>query len=92
VLIINTINAGGEEGPKTRPPIIFWGVVLSLLVRGLIIACGLSAIKTAMVIGALPFSLVMVLMGISLVVVIYGDLERERQGLQTIYLQDTDKE
>jgi choline/glycine/proline betaine transport protein len=92
VLIINTINAGGDEGPKARPHIIFWGVALSLVVGGLIIAGGLSAIKTAMVIGALPFSLVMVLMGISLVVAIYGDLERERQGLQTIYLQNTDKE
>jgi choline/glycine/proline betaine transport protein len=92
VLIINTINAGGDEGPKARPHIIFWGLALSLVVGGLIIAGGLSAIKTAIVIGALPFSLVMVLMGISLVVAIYGDLEREKQGLQTIYLQNTDKQ
>jgi choline/carnitine/betaine transport len=90
VLIINTINAGGDEGPKARPHIIFWGLALSFVVGGLIIAGGLSAIQTAMVIGALPFSLVMVLMGISLVLAIYGDLQREKQGLQTIYTEETD--
>ncbi|MFT5419942.1 MAG: choline/glycine/proline betaine transport protein [Candidatus Endobugula sp.] len=90
VLIINTINAAGDEGPKARPHILFWGIALSLVVGGLIIAGGLSAIQTAMVIGALPFSLVMVMMGISLVITIYGDLQREKQGLQTIYVEETD--
>jgi choline/glycine/proline betaine transport protein len=90
VLIINTINAGGDEGPKARPHILFWGIALSLVVGGLIIAGGLSAIQTAMVIGALPFSLVMVLMGISLIVAIYGDLMREKQGLKTVYVDKTD--
>ena len=63
VLIINTINAAGDEGPKARPHILFWGAALALVVGGLIVAGGLGAIKTAMVIGALPFSLVMVLDG-----------------------------
>ena len=88
VLIINTINAAGDDGPKARPHIIFWGIALALVVGGLIIAGGLSAIQTAMVIGALPFSFVMVLMGISLVIAIYGDLQREKQGLQTIYIDE----
>jgi choline/glycine/proline betaine transport protein len=88
VLIINTINAAGDDGPKARPHIIFWGVALALVVGGLIIAGGLGAIKTAMVIGALPFSFVMVLMGISLVVAIYGDLQRKKHGLQTIYADE----
>jgi choline/carnitine/betaine transport len=85
VLIINTINAAGDEGPKARPHILFWGAALSLVVGGLIIAGGLSAIQTAMVIGALPFSLVMVLMGVSLVIAVYNDVQREKHGLQTIY-------
>ena len=92
VLIINTINAAGDEGPKARPHILFWGAALSLVVGGLIIAGGLSAIQTAMVIGALPFSLVMVLMGISLVIAIYNDLQREKQGLQTIYVDESQAE
>jgi choline/glycine/proline betaine transport protein len=29
VLIINTINAAGDEGPKARPHILFWGAALA---------------------------------------------------------------
>ena len=83
VLIINTINAAGDEGPKARPHILFWGAALALVVGGLIVAGGLGAIKTAMVIGALPFSLVMVLMCVSLIKGIIHDGLREKHGVAT---------
>ncbi|MEO0341895.1 MAG: BCCT family transporter [Pseudomonadota bacterium] len=83
VLIINTINAAGDEGPKARPHIYFWGAALALVVGALLIVGGLSAIQTAMVIGALPFSAVMVLMGISVAKAAYRDDQRERLGLAT---------
>ncbi len=83
VLIINTINAAGDEGPKARPHILFWGVALACVVGGLIVAGGLGAIKTAMVIGALPFSLVMVLMGVALIKGIWLDGLREKRGMAT---------
>ena len=86
VLIINTINAAGDEGPKARPHIIFWGAALALVVGGLILAGGLDAIKTAMVIGALPFSLVMVLMGVSLIKAIWRDAKRLKHGLPTTHV------
>ncbi len=85
VLIINTINAAGDEGPKARMHILFWGVALALVVGGLIIAGGLGAIRTAMVIGALPFSFVMVLMGLALIKAIYRDSLRLRHGLPTTH-------
>jgi choline-glycine betaine transporter len=85
VLIINTINAGGDEGPKARPHILFWGAALAFVVGGLIVAGGLGAIQTAMVIGALPFSFVMVLMGISLIKAIYRDGQRLKHGLPTLH-------
>jgi len=81
VLIINTINAAGDEGPKARPHILFWGAALAFVVGGLILAGGLGAIQTAMVIGALPFSLVMVLMGIALIKGIWRDSRREAAGV-----------
>lgn len=90
VLIINTINAAGDEGPKARPHILFWGAALAFVVGGLIIAGGLGAIQTAMVIGALPFSFVMVLMGISLIRAIYRDGQRIKHGLPTTYVNDVD--
>ena len=85
VLIVNTINAGGDEGPKARPHILFWGVALGLVVAGLLISGGTSAIKMAMVIGALPFSIVLVLMCFSLVMAIYYDGRREAAGVQTTF-------
>ncbi|MEL6678065.1 MAG: BCCT family transporter [Pseudomonadota bacterium] len=83
VLIVNTINAAGDEGPKARPHIIFWGVTLGAVVAALLIVGGLKAIQTAMVIGALPFSLVMVLMCFALVKAIYNDGRREKEGIPT---------
>ena len=85
VLIVNTINAAGDEGPKARPHILFWGFALAAVVAALLLVGGLTAIQTAMVIGALPFSLVMVLMWISLLKAIYRDTQRESKGLQTTF-------
>lgn len=81
ILIVNTINSGGDEGPKARPHIIFWGLVLAVIVGALLIIGGLGAIKTAMVIGALPFSLVMVLMGLALIKGIIRDGFRKKAGV-----------
>ena len=81
VLVVNTINSGGDEGPKARPHILFWGVALAAMVGVLLSVGGLDAIQTAMVIGALPFSLVIALMCASLVKAIVADGMRERRGL-----------
>ncbi len=87
ILIVNTINAAGEESPKGRVHIIFWGVALSLVVGGLLLVGGLNAIKTAMVIGALPFSFVMFLMCVALVKAVIKDGIRERNGVQSVHLE-----
>ncbi|MEX0369148.1 MAG: BCCT family transporter [Tateyamaria sp.] len=91
VLIVNTINAAGDEGPKAKPHIYFWGAALGLVVAALLIAGaseadpkgGLKAIQTAMVIGAFPFSIVMVLQGIALIKAIWNDSRREKAGVAT---------
>ncbi|SFN59669.1 BCCT, betaine/carnitine/choline family transporter [Thioclava dalianensis] len=62
---VSTINAAGEESPKGRGHIIVWGPALNLVVGALLYVGGLAAIKTAMVIGALPFSFEMFQMCIS---------------------------
>ena len=81
VLIVNTINAAGDERPKARPHILFWGVALAMEVSGLLVCGGTSAIQTAIVIGALPFSFVMVLMCIALIKAIWNDGHREATGI-----------
>lgn len=92
VLIVNTINAAGDEGPKARPHIIFWGVALGSVVAALLLVGGLKAIQTAMVIGALPFSVVMVLQCVALIKAIYRDGMREKEGTQTTFGDSMDKE
>ncbi|MEL6436482.1 MAG: BCCT family transporter [Pseudomonadota bacterium] len=91
VLIVNTINAAGDEGPKAKPHIYFWGVALGGVVAALLIAGatpddprgGIKAIQTAMVIGAFPFSVVMVLQCFSLIKAIWRDTHREKAGVAT---------
>lgn len=80
VLIINTINAAGDATQKGRVHIIVWGAALTLVIAVLLVAGGLSAIQTAMIIGALPFSFVLALMGIALIKALIRDGLRERQG------------
>ena len=78
ILIVNTINSGGSNAPNSKWHIVFWGVMLGLVVAVLLLIGGLGAIKTAMVIGALPFSLVMMLMCLSLGKAIYRDTRAEK--------------
>ena len=66
VLIINTINSGGDESQKGRMHIIIWGVALTLVISVLLLAGGREALRASMFVGALPFSFIMLLMGISL--------------------------
>ena len=87
ILIVNTINAAGDEGPKARPHIYFWGIALGSVVAALLIAGGpgggIKAIQTAMVIGAFPFSIVMVLQCVSLIKAVRNDTKRNSEGIQS---------
>lgn len=82
ILVMNTIMSGGAEetGVKHR---IIWGVILTLVIGTLLLAGGggLSALQNAMIIGALPFTMVMVLMVLSLIKALFNDGRREKAGL-----------
>ena len=74
ILVVNTINAGGETTRSAPEHIVIWGAFLTALIGSLLIAgSGLSVLKSAMIIGALPFSFIMVLMTISLVKALLAD-------------------
>lgn len=74
ILVMNTIMSGGSQETGILHRII-WGILLTLLIGALIIAGGggLEAMKSAMIIGALPFAIIMVLMCVSLAKVMYMD-------------------
>lgn len=82
VLILNTILSGGDEGQKAKRHIIFWGSAVTLVITVLLLAGGLDAIKSAMLVGALPFSAIMVLMGFALIKALVRDVIREKKGLE----------
>ncbi len=81
ILVMNTIMSGGstETGIKHR---IIWGVLLTLVIGTLLLAGGggLDALKNAMIIGALPFTVIMALMCISLAKALFRDGQREKGG------------
>ena len=65
ILVINTIVSAGKPTVNATKHILVWGGVLTIMIAALLTAGGLEAVKAAMIIGALPFSLVVVLMCIS---------------------------
>ncbi len=84
ILVMNTIMSGGsqETGIKHR---IIWGVILTLVIASLILSASdgtnpMDAIKSAMIIGALPFTMVMGLMCVALAKALYNDSRREKAG------------
>ncbi|MEL7202614.1 MAG: BCCT family transporter [Pseudomonadota bacterium] len=86
ILVMNTIMSGGsqETGVKHR---IVWGIILTLVIGALILAAGdnnpMDALRNAMIIGALPFTMVMGLMCVALAKALYRDRLRDRHGLAT---------
>ena len=84
ILVMNTIMSGGsqETGIKHR---IVWGLILTAVIGTLILAAGdnnpMDALKNAMIIGALPFTVVMGLMCLSLVKALFRDGKRDKLGM-----------
>ena len=86
ILVMNTIMSGGEQetGIKHR---IVWGVILTLVIGTLLIAGKtnggadpMEALKSAMIIGALPFTIVMGLMCLSLGKAVIRDGLRDKEN------------
>ncbi|WP_337661441.1 BCCT family transporter [Erythrobacter sp. Alg231-14] len=83
ILIVNTINGAGEDEGARRYHILFWGVALSFVVGSMLILGGIEAIRITMIIGALPFSVVVTLMCVSILKAVVFDLIRKRHGVPT---------
>ena len=83
ILIVNTINGAGDTEGERRWHILFWGAALAFVVGSMLILGGIDAIRITMIIGALPFSLVAALMGVSIVKAVVFDLIRRHYGVPT---------
>ena len=81
ILVMNTIMSGGDQQVGNKHKII-WGLILTAVIGTLLMAAGennpMDALRNAMIIGALPFTMVMGLMCISLGKALYRDGLREK--------------
>ena len=73
ILIINTLASGGNQSQKQTKHVVIWGTLFSVLIGVLLAAGGMDALRSVMIIGALPFSIVMALMAVSLVKTLVTD-------------------
>ena len=75
VLVINTIVSGGATDGIRPRHIVLWSVLLGLVIITLLFAGGMDALRSVMIIGALPFSAVMLFMLCALVYAMLADIE-----------------
>ena len=83
ILIVNTINGAGESESERDHHILFWGVALAFVVGSMLILGGIDAIRITMIIGALPFSFVVAIMGVAILKAVIYDLFRKHHGVPT---------
>ncbi|MBE1285862.1 MAG: BCCT family transporter [Rhodobacteraceae bacterium] len=81
ILVMNTIMSGGDQNIGNKHKIV-WGLILTAVIGALLLAAGennpMDALRNAMIIGALPFTIVMGLMCIALAKALYRDGLRDK--------------
>jgi len=84
ILVMNTIMSGGDQEVGNKHKIV-WGLILTAVIGTLILAAGennpMDALRNAMIIGALPFTMVMGLMCLALAKALWRDGRREKAGV-----------
>ena len=77
-LVLGMMSTGGNPNPPNRVKIL-WGVLVSAISISLLLAGGLKAMQTATIVFALPFSVVLVLMAVSVTRAIHQDWQAEQK-------------
>ncbi|MCY3770183.1 MAG: BCCT family transporter [Gammaproteobacteria bacterium] len=81
ILVINTINSGGDHAVQTGQKHLFiWGIALTAVIGVLLLAGGLRAIQSAMIVGTIPFTMVLILMGVGLLKALWRDNMRSKES------------
>jgi len=65
VLVLGMMSSGGNPNPSTKTKLL-WGGLIAGMAISLLLAGGLKALQTATIVFAVPFSLVIILMLVSL--------------------------
>lgn len=77
-LVLGMMSTGGNPNPPNRVKIM-WGVLVAAIAISLLLAGGLKAMQTATIVFALPFSVVLLLMAISVTRAIHQDWQAEQK-------------
>ena len=77
-LVLAMMSSGGNPNPPNRVKIM-WGVLVSGIAMSLLFAGGLKAVQTATIVFALPFSVVLLLMAVSVTRGIHQDWLAEQR-------------
>ncbi|WP_165063251.1 BCCT family transporter [Marisediminicola senii] len=86
-LVMSMIATGGSLEPR-NPVRIFFAVATAVLAIALLIAGGLSALQTAAILSALPFSIVMILMCVATVTAFRRELRAYDRAKQAAFVGD----
>ena len=94
--VLGMLTTGGSLNPSLRVKLV-WGAILSGTALVLLFSGGLSALEMAMLIAAFPFTLVVVLLGISLFKALRSEfkiieLERKQLIYEPGYREETEEE
>lgn len=76
-LVLAMMSSGGNPNPNNRIKIM-WGTLVSAIALSLLFAGGLKAVQTATIVFALPFSVVLVLMAVSVTWAIHKDWQADQ--------------
>ncbi|MCD0068364.1 BCCT family transporter, partial [Streptococcus agalactiae] len=76
--VLAMLTEDGNLNPKNRTKVI-WGLVLAVIAIVLLLSGGLLALQNVLIIVALPFSFVMILMMLALLVELFH--EKKEMGL-----------
>jgi choline/glycine/proline betaine transport protein len=77
-LVVDIITAGGHPNPPTIQR-IFWAIVEGVVAAVLLLSGGLGALQTGVIITGLPFALIILLIGFSLLRGLKDDEQHDEQ-------------
>lgn len=77
-LVLAMMSSGGNPDPSNRIKVM-WGALVSAIALSLLFAGGLKAVQTATIVFALPFSIVLVLMAVSVTWAIHNDWQADQR-------------
>jgi glycine betaine transporter len=77
-LVLGMMSTRGNPNPPARVKVV-WGVLVAGIAISLLLAGGLKAVQTATIVFALPFTVVILLMGVSLWRAIREDWKEEQR-------------